>query len=154
MRKVLLFLCGVGIIAAACVLLYPRYQDWAYQENAKKAVIAKLVDPASAQFSDFTERKTVPDVYGSSIMRVNVNAKNSFGGYTGAKEWVVIFDSSGKVTNVGSKEELHRRFIDEVEKNMKPDKVIFAVFAAENLALMGYPHYLKRANELMDKTAK
>ena len=41
-------------------------------------------------------------------MRVNVNSKNSFGGYTGAKEWVVIFDrSSGDVTDAEPEEELY-----------------------------------------------
>lgn len=62
--------------------------DW--QALVKKAISAKLKDPDSAQFK--FEGKPVKGNVGHGekwMTTVEVNAKNSFGGYTGYKTWAI-----------------------------------------------------------------
>jgi hypothetical protein len=56
------------------------------EDKAKKAITAKLTDPTSPLFSDFTELKTLPEVPGWAIMRAKVNAKNSKVGWVERSE--------------------------------------------------------------------
>ena len=128
MRKISLICVGIAIIAIAGVLLYPQYKEWSYQQKAKQAITAKLIDPTSPLFSNFTNLRTVPEGLGKAIMRVNVNAKNSFGGYIGAKAWVVTFDGkSGSVTHAEPEEEWRTRLITELmqaaSNNTNPEVV-------------------------------
>ncbi len=53
-----------------------------------------LKDPASAQFSDF---KSGTDSKGAIIACGWVNARNSFGGYTGRQPYLVTLPINGKV---------------------------------------------------------
>lgn len=58
--------------------------------TAKQAVLAGLKDPGSAQFVGAFDRRTKVNGFGQPVDVVcgRVNAKNSFGGYTGAKLFV------------------------------------------------------------------
>jgi hypothetical protein len=53
-------------------------------ERAKKDVLRKLLDPASARFSDLNAKEKD----GRGIVCGTVNAKNRFGGYDGAKPFL------------------------------------------------------------------
>lgn len=110
------------------------------EENIKDAIRAKLRDPASATFSDFVDpRKLEQDVSKRRfprVMYVQVNAKNSFGGYTGKQEWVAFLDSKGKVEEIGPvvgptddmRAELHR---------LCDDGNVMSILFAERLASLG-----------------
>jgi hypothetical protein len=85
--------------------------DEAVYEAAKKAVIQQLKDPDSAKFGSLA-RQTKPNVRGepTDIVCGAVNARNSFGGYSGMSGFVyfvgdprVYFaDGSGPVPGLGS----------------------------------------------------
>ena len=105
MKRTLLLLA----LAAALALTGCLNSD---EKKAKEAINAKLTDPKSAIFTGFIGRKTVPEAkVTQTVARIHVNSKNSFGGYTGAKEWAVIFDKDGKVVNVGLREELAKEYL-------------------------------------------
>ncbi|WP_421531962.1 hypothetical protein [Lelliottia amnigena] len=75
-----------------------------YKSVIESAIREQLKDPDSANFSEFTEpRKEVmveksDFVYGYSLC-VLVNAKNSYGGYTGKQQYWV-FMRNGKVLRI------------------------------------------------------
>lgn len=79
-------------------------------EAAKKAVLQQLKDPNSAQFGP-SARQTKPNVRGepTDVVCGAVNARNSFGGYSGMSGFVyfvndprVYFaDGSGPVPGLG-----------------------------------------------------
>lgn len=157
MRNVLLILVlAIGLVG--CI-----EADRENRQKARQAISAKLTDPSSAVFSDFTVRTTVPGAWaGHTIMRVKVNAKNQFGGYTGVKEWVIIFNLNDSVTDAEIKEDLHLRLAQEFLENIGELKthirtakqssafipLISALQSAGKLALMGYTEYIKEAKEL------
>lgn len=60
--------------------------------EVKKGIKKFLRDPRSAEFTEFERKK----INGEDVIVGKVNAKNSFGGYTGAKEFVVNL-KTGKV---------------------------------------------------------
>lgn len=62
-------------------------------EEAKRAVAAKMKDPESARFADVAHRVS-PNARGepTDVVCGMVNAKNSFGGYTGARPFVYMVD--------------------------------------------------------------
>lgn len=84
--------------------------DEAVYEAAKKAVLQELKDPNSAQFGPLV-RQTKPNVRGepTDLICGAVNARNSFGGYSGMSGFVyfvndprVYFaDGSGPVPGLG-----------------------------------------------------
>jgi len=83
MLKSVIFLCSVAIIVAACT---------GAESSAKDTVRRSLKDPESAKFGEYT-RVTEDKAC------LNVNAKNSMGGYTGEQvayllkrddKWMVV----------------------------------------------------------------
>jgi len=102
----------ITVIAVLMLVVLVTSCESVSQRRAKEAISAELKDPSSALFSDFTDLETAPKEvslfagFGSkgsrletarTIMRVKVNAKNSFGAYAGAKQWLVFFDQNGDV---------------------------------------------------------
>jgi hypothetical protein len=71
----------------------------AMTEKIKKAVAAELKDPDSARFdSPIAATKTKDEITACGF----VNAKNSFGGYTGNKPFLVTgFESTGVFVPIG-----------------------------------------------------
>lgn len=59
-------------------------QDQAAMESMKRQVSGLLKDPGSAQFTNVRLAR------GGTVLCGQVNSKNSYGGYGGAKEFVVI----------------------------------------------------------------
>lgn len=169
MRKIFWILGGLAAFAILCMILYPEYERRSYQEKAKAAINAKLIDPTSALFSEFTERQTIPEVPDDSIIRVKVNAKNSFGGYIGNRQWVIIFHHSkffideAKRVEAEVEDERFDRLYNKFEKHAKAanDKfkaapmstdVVLDVLGvkdtAKQLALMGYSKYLETSEDI------
>ena len=78
-----------------------------YENDIKNYMSRLLKDPHSAQYSFDTPRKGMSQdgwAVGNKkhfgyIVKTNINAKNSFGGYTGAKSYYFLF-TKGLVTNV------------------------------------------------------
>lgn len=70
---------------------YVRPTDAQAIAAAKSAVAAKLKDPESARFTE-TVRKTTPNLRGepTDVVCGKINAKNSYGGYTGAKPFAYL----------------------------------------------------------------
>ncbi len=70
-----------GIFGVALCTLLTACGTNSSQSNAEKATLAALKDPSSAQFGEFTK-------YGDhgSYSCLSVNAKNTFGGYTGVQQ--------------------------------------------------------------------
>ena len=165
MRKSSMILVGIGIIVVVGVLGYPKYQSWNIQQKAKAAITAKLIDPTSVLFSDFSELKTVKWIkikekehyLGTSFISVKVNAKNMLGGYTGAKEWTVFFtddEVSIGLNVVGQTDELYGLLIKEVNENMTSEMCGFAHFAAQRLAAIGITSYLEKTQECLDNKTR
>lgn len=71
------------------------------EDDAKKAVLAALKDPDSAKFGKFS---LAGEFQGSQAACLTVNAKNSYGGYTGDSE-AILAKMEGKwvVMQLGSK---------------------------------------------------
>lgn len=88
-------------LTAVAVLLLPvsalaqqaGTADEAIYEAAKSAVIQQLKDPDSAKFGPLT-RQTKPNVRGepTDVVCGAVNARNSFGGYSGMSGFVYFVD--------------------------------------------------------------
>jgi hypothetical protein len=76
-------LLGLALIGAVIGLfgLFQILGDDADLAEAKAAVVKRLKDPDSARFSDLVKTG------GGYIVCGKVNAKNGFGGYTGAKSF-------------------------------------------------------------------
>jgi hypothetical protein len=64
-----------------------------YAEQIDKAFVQRLKDPASRQIS------YVGKPYGSAVCGT-VNAKNSFGGYTGQQVFLAYFDGAGDLAHL------------------------------------------------------
>lgn len=73
--------------------------DSAVISRAFSAVRASLKDPSSADFG-LTKRYSVAEV--KNVACGTVNAKNSFGGYAGAKRFIYTHESSSLVFDDGS----------------------------------------------------
>jgi hypothetical protein len=73
--------------------------DSAVISRAFSAVRASLKDPSSADFG-LTKRYSVAE--GKNVACGTVNAKNSFGGYAGAKRFIYTHESSSLVFDDGS----------------------------------------------------
>jgi hypothetical protein len=73
--------------------------DSAVISRAFSAVRASLKDPSSADFG-LTKRYSVAE--GKNVACGTVNAKNSFGGYAGAKRFVYTHESASLVFDDGS----------------------------------------------------
>ena len=65
---------------------------------AARFVSASLKDPASAQYEDVTYRKR----RGLNVLCGRVNAKNSFGGYTGFRQFIAV-NSLVQIHDVGQR---------------------------------------------------
>ena len=78
---------------------YVRPKDPQALDAAKKKVASKLKDPESARFTDVA-RRTVPNVKGdpTDVVCGMVNAKNSYGGYGGAKPFVYFVANADSTT--------------------------------------------------------
>lgn len=63
------------------------------QESAKAAVIGRLKDPESARFASIVGIGD-PEGTGKYAVCGTVNAKNSYGGYTGSRMFAVIDNSN------------------------------------------------------------
>lgn len=63
-------------------------------KEAQGAVTGKLKDPESARFTDVNYRQNQPNMRGepTDVVCGKVNAKNSFGGYVGARPFVYLVD--------------------------------------------------------------
>jgi hypothetical protein len=74
----------------------PKISDAELFGRAKKAVTAKLKDPRSADFGPMYRKTTYHRDTGLRVDSVCglVNAKNSFGGYTGMKPFYFTLDSN------------------------------------------------------------
>lgn len=68
----------VGLVAGLA-LAWPKYQEWSEYQAAEKLVADTLKDPSSAQFRNLKKDKLTGSICGE------VNAKNSYGAYTGFK---------------------------------------------------------------------
>lgn len=76
---------------------------------AEQAIIEKLKDPESARFKSATPLVKMLYNYSPAATReaiwgmcMEVNAKNSLGGYTGFQWWYVKFRDSKPITNAGT----------------------------------------------------
>lgn len=78
----------VPILGGSAIGGYAWHQS--PEERAKRVVLSKLNDPDSAAFS---ELETCKGHYVTGL----VNSKNSFGGFTGKKRFVVDFIADGAV---------------------------------------------------------
>lgn len=78
---------------------YVRPSDVQAVAGAKQTVSGKLKDPDSAKFGD-VKRKTTPNVAGepTDVVCGKVNAKNAYGGYTGAKGFVYFVADKSSVS--------------------------------------------------------
>jgi len=78
-----------------------------YSEDIKRLMSSYFKDPVSAQYTFETPRKGMSQdgwAVGNKkhfgyLVKATINAKNGFGGYTGAKPYVFLF-SSGQVSDV------------------------------------------------------
>lgn len=63
--------------------------------EARKEAIAKLKDPESARFTDVVYRPNQPNLRGepTDVVCGKINAKNSYGGYVGARPFVYLVDA-------------------------------------------------------------
>ncbi len=79
---------------------YVRPTDAQALAAAKQKVSGKLKDPDSAKFTDVA-RKTTPNVAGqpTDVVCGKVNAKNSYGGYTGAKAFIYFVGDKSSVSS-------------------------------------------------------
>lgn len=78
---------------------YVRPTDTQALAGARQTVSGKLKDPNSAKFAD-VKRKTTPNVAGepTDVVCGKVNAKNAYGGYTGAKGFVFFVADKSSVS--------------------------------------------------------
>jgi hypothetical protein len=78
---------------------YKRPTDAQALASARQTVSGKLKDPDSAKFTDVA-RKTTPNVRGepTDVVCGKVNAKNGYGGYTGAKAFVYFVGNKSSTT--------------------------------------------------------
>jgi hypothetical protein len=80
-----------------------------HKEMEKEIILSYLKDPYSAQFSSWAEAQpnVMPETDFSPnpklvwVTSVQVNAKNSYGGYTGDNTWAFAW-SNGKIIAIGS----------------------------------------------------
>ncbi|WP_418139976.1 hypothetical protein AB9R84_15685 (plasmid) [Oceanimonas smirnovii] len=79
------------------------------KSSAKDAIYKVLKDPDSAKFGEFT----VETVGGISVACFTVNAKNSFGGYVGDREFSLmrLLDQPWEI--IASKEESHMKCVSD-----------------------------------------
>ena len=66
----------------------------AQEESVKKAVSETLKDPYSAVFTGIYGTSINPNSDGSTVYCGTVNAKNAYGGYTGAKKFALILGNT------------------------------------------------------------
>lgn len=68
----------------------PEAQDFAYVRQTQRTLSSRLKDPDSAQFGeDYVSRRS-----GAPVVCGSVNARNSFGGYTGTTRYVGAGDGA------------------------------------------------------------
>ena len=105
------------LLISACASVSPEELENAdfgeeptnYEYDIKNLMSRLLKDPASATYQFAEPRKGMTQdgwavggkKYFGYIVPVSINAKNSFGGYTGAKQYYFLF-SEGKVMEVTS----------------------------------------------------
>ncbi|KAB2762759.1 hypothetical protein F9K98_13270 [Brucella anthropi] len=95
MKKFILIaaLAVSGCVSAPQIqMLMPVQLTESQSEQVKAAVIAKLKDPGSA---DFGNMKAGKDMSGKIFVCGHVNAKNSYGGFTGMTPFGGDFTPSG-----------------------------------------------------------
>lgn len=69
----------------------PDYlRDLTTEAMGKRAVLASLKDPSSAQFGDSFGRLK----HGKRVACGYVNARNGFGGYAGSTPWVMVVEDN------------------------------------------------------------
>lgn len=80
------------------------------EEQERRFILSVLKDPESARLAFLgLEKDAIPAEYASPkavpvwVSRVSVNAKNSFGGYTGSKVWRIAWQN-GKILAYSVKE--------------------------------------------------
>ena len=138
MRKLFLLLTAMACLGMAGCL--------GPEGAIKDAIRAKLKDPASATFSDFVGPKTLKDDLGmcsgsGSVMYVQVNSKNSYGGYTGKQQWVAFLDSGGKLGMidpvVGPIDEVRTELLELWKVCEDIGRLYGGVLFAKRLALLG-----------------
>lgn len=87
--------------AEAKAAIYPPLPD--YQVGAKGYFSQVLKDPYSAQYSGwFIYRAYLPKKEGpvfGYLVTVDVNAKNSYGGYTGKKNYILWFGPDRRIVD-------------------------------------------------------
>ena len=92
MKKILIMIVCIPLINA----FKPSEKD--FISIGEAVVRESLKDPDSAKFESFYHKVGDNDGYVCG----NVNAKNSYGGYTGRKEYFVFIETeSGKLKNNG-----------------------------------------------------
>ncbi len=104
-----------------------------YEDRVKAYMGSRLKDPMSAVYDfnpnlkrvalvlpvDFERRRAMgkdgvafANVYGWAV-EVSINAKNSYGGYTGAKMYVIMFTAEGQTVEITSSLQVRRAaFVD------------------------------------------
>ena len=118
MIKVIKFIVFIGAFLlglSGCVTIYPSYapteeelanadygeKPTQYKEQIETYVKAILIDPESAQFTDYStpnkgwsSKSPGSFKYFGWLVCVDVNAKNSFGGYVGRNTYYFIFQGN------------------------------------------------------------
>ncbi len=90
-RLALLFVAAAGIVAG--IYFFPFFTaQGRLQREAEEAVRARLKDPGSAEFSGW-----IFNDHNGDIACGEVNAKNSYGGYTGAQKFIYTRGMSPEV---------------------------------------------------------
>lgn len=78
---------------------YARPADAQALASARQAIAAKMKDPDSAKFTDVARRTALnAKEEPTDVVCGRVNAKNSYGGYTGAKPFVYFVADKSSVS--------------------------------------------------------
>ena len=101
--------------------------DW--QALVKKDMHQRLTDPDSAQYNFLGEpAKTTVDGVEHWLLGVDINAKNSFGGYVGYKVWMIAIRNGEVVYAKIAPEEIARGFREDSKAAKKADDSAWARF--------------------------
>jgi hypothetical protein len=107
---------AASIVAAGCAFEHATADQFAYinpprfyQSSIKTDFEARLKDPESASYSFGAPAKAYANnglarggevTWRGYAVPVSANAKNSYGGYTGNKEYIVLFNGENPVMDV------------------------------------------------------
>jgi len=84
----------ITLLATGCSK--PPTAEQVALDKCKGAILAKLIDPESARFTE----PMVVDLNSGRNARFIVNSKNRMGGYSGREPFICEFDAAGEVSKV------------------------------------------------------